>query len=281
VVIAIVAVLLAILLPSLAKVREYGKRATCMTNLRQLQIAWQTYADEHDGSIVNGNPVYVRGAPQTSGKPWLTGMSGDADPQTAAQAEAMMRAGALAPYVRDLRVYMCPSRYHNLSRSMEGAEWLSSYYIVPSMNCVPPDRRSSLDQKIRAGSSHNIGSTVLFVSKTSELVDPGPSSRMVFMDLGFGYDGALGTLDPQQESWLGTGEFTPIHHTDGTCVSFADGHEEYWKWTDPATVALGRNWVNGTLFGLNRPLVSGSGLSAKNPDAVRINLAFWGKWPLN
>jgi prepilin-type processing-associated H-X9-DG protein len=129
--------------------------------------------------------------------------------------------------------------------------------------------------------SRDIGSTVLFVSKTSELVDPGPSSRMVFMDLGFGYDGALGTLDPQQESWLGTGEFTPIHHTDGTCVSFADGHVEYWKWMDPATVVSGRNWVNGTLFGLNRALVSGSGLSAKNPDAVRINMAFWGKWPLN
>ena len=44
VVIAVIGILMAILLPSLAKARELGKRAKCMGNLRQLQIAWHVLA---------------------------------------------------------------------------------------------------------------------------------------------------------------------------------------------------------------------------------------------
>ncbi len=40
VVIAIIAVLMAILMPSLNRAREQGKRASCLSNLKQLQMAW-------------------------------------------------------------------------------------------------------------------------------------------------------------------------------------------------------------------------------------------------
>ena len=33
----------------------------------------------------------------------------------------------------------------------------------------------------------------------------------------------------------GTGP--PIHHSNGTCTSFADGSVRYWKWKDPRTIA--------------------------------------------
>ncbi len=39
VVIAIIAVLMAILMPALQRVREQGKRACCLSNLKQLQLA--------------------------------------------------------------------------------------------------------------------------------------------------------------------------------------------------------------------------------------------------
>jgi prepilin-type N-terminal cleavage/methylation domain-containing protein len=45
VVIAIIAVLMAILLPALNRVKEQGKRAVCLSNLRQLTMAWIMYAD--------------------------------------------------------------------------------------------------------------------------------------------------------------------------------------------------------------------------------------------
>jgi len=49
VVIAIIAILAALLLPSLASAKERGKRAACESNLRQIQMAAQLYADDTKG----------------------------------------------------------------------------------------------------------------------------------------------------------------------------------------------------------------------------------------
>ena len=45
---------MAILMPALNRVREQGKRAVCLSHLRQLGIVWIMYADDNDGKIVNG-----------------------------------------------------------------------------------------------------------------------------------------------------------------------------------------------------------------------------------
>ena len=55
VVIAIIALLMAILMPALSRAREQGKRAVCLSHLKQMQLSWIIYADENDGRIVNGN----------------------------------------------------------------------------------------------------------------------------------------------------------------------------------------------------------------------------------
>ena len=49
VVIAMIAVLMSILMPALQRVREQGKRASCLSNLRQLQLCWHMYAFEQRG----------------------------------------------------------------------------------------------------------------------------------------------------------------------------------------------------------------------------------------
>jgi prepilin-type N-terminal cleavage/methylation domain-containing protein/prepilin-type processing-associated H-X9-DG protein len=54
VVIAIIAILAALLLPSLASAKQAGKRAACVSNLRQVGIAIRTYADENEGQIPYG-----------------------------------------------------------------------------------------------------------------------------------------------------------------------------------------------------------------------------------
>ncbi len=55
VVIAIIAILMAILFPVLRRAKEQGKRTVCLANLKQLTAAWNLYADDYDGKIVNGN----------------------------------------------------------------------------------------------------------------------------------------------------------------------------------------------------------------------------------
>ena len=54
VVIAVIAILAALLLPSLAKAKDAGRRAVCLSNLRQVGIALQSYAHDNDGRIPYG-----------------------------------------------------------------------------------------------------------------------------------------------------------------------------------------------------------------------------------
>ena len=59
VVIGIIALLLSILLPALNKAREDAKRVRCLSNQRQLVMAWQMYASENKGKLVGSNtPAY-------------------------------------------------------------------------------------------------------------------------------------------------------------------------------------------------------------------------------
>ena len=57
VVIAIIAILAALLLPALAKAKASGQRASCLSNLHQIGLAVQMYADDYDGKIPRGNNV--------------------------------------------------------------------------------------------------------------------------------------------------------------------------------------------------------------------------------
>jgi prepilin-type N-terminal cleavage/methylation domain-containing protein/prepilin-type processing-associated H-X9-DG protein len=59
VVVAIIGILAALLLPALASAKTKGKSAGCISNLRQIGIAMQMYADDNDGFL----PTTTHGAP--------------------------------------------------------------------------------------------------------------------------------------------------------------------------------------------------------------------------
>ena len=54
VVIAIIAILAALLLPALARAKDSGRKAACISNLRQIGIAIHVYAQDNDGKIPYG-----------------------------------------------------------------------------------------------------------------------------------------------------------------------------------------------------------------------------------
>jgi len=62
VVVAVIAVLLAILLPALRKARTLTKRIACQSNLKQIAVAWNMYLDDNDGRFYqNGNANLLYG----------------------------------------------------------------------------------------------------------------------------------------------------------------------------------------------------------------------------
>jgi len=68
VVVAVLAMLIALLLPSLRQAKAQAKQVACQSNLRQIAVAWHAYLDAHEGSFyqcVNANMNY--GGKQGSG----------------------------------------------------------------------------------------------------------------------------------------------------------------------------------------------------------------------
>ncbi len=93
VVIAIIAILAALLLPVIAKSKEQGRSAACLSNLRQVGVALQLYAQDHDNKVPTLFDV-AAGVPPTND---LTRME-----------------LVLSNYLGNVRVLLCPSDKNDL-----------------------------------------------------------------------------------------------------------------------------------------------------------------------
>ncbi len=98
VVIAIIALLMSILMPTLSKVREQGKRSVCLNHQRQLGIAWMMYADDYRGKLVSG---------WTGNADSWAGAVHDGD--NVATQTAGIKAGGLFPYCENVKIFKCPT----------------------------------------------------------------------------------------------------------------------------------------------------------------------------
>src|SRR5262245_19744120 len=88
VVIAIIAILAAILLPSLATAKAKARDAECMNNLRQIRIGWHLWANDNEGQLPWEVPVSEGGtlvaASAVTVNPVAAASAAPASPQAAA-----------------------------------------------------------------------------------------------------------------------------------------------------------------------------------------------------
>ncbi|HEX8911093.1 MAG TPA: type II secretion system protein [Humisphaera sp.] len=101
VVIGIIALLMSILLPSLARVRQQAAQIKCCSNIRQLALAAHAYAGANKGIMVYSN----WGTPDANDQAgWLYKgkLTGPLIPDN-------VQDGQLWPYVNSVDVYKCPS----------------------------------------------------------------------------------------------------------------------------------------------------------------------------
>ena len=99
VVIGILAILVSLLVPTLARVREAAREAECRSHLRQLITGFFAFAVDHDRTLPGS--YYDIGAADLTHRCWL--MGGERDWKKAPQT------GTLFPYINDASIYRCPS----------------------------------------------------------------------------------------------------------------------------------------------------------------------------
>ena len=230
VVIAIIAILMAILIPTLNRAREQGQRATCLSNVRQLTLAWILYAQDNDDRIVNASTFFSRpGERAWIGARW----------QVEASIEEHRRHlmdGALYKYCENVNIYRCPT-------GIRGE--VLTYAIVDAMN----------------GATSIPGTKDLMVKRLSQVRRQ--SERFVFVDEGRISPDSW-TIFYDRESWW---DRPTCRHADGTNFSFADGHSEYWRWSDPRTVRLAKA----------EPGQDVDPAQPGNPDLQAVQRAAWGQ----
>jgi prepilin-type N-terminal cleavage/methylation domain-containing protein/prepilin-type processing-associated H-X9-DG protein len=241
VVIAIIALLLSIIMPALKRAKEAAKRVSCLGNLEQLTLAWVMYAQENDDKVVRSQAVLDNPGAAWTGWQYLT--------QTKEEQIDLIKDGLLYEYCSNYKAYRCP-----VSTEIEG---LRTYCITgqwwPGGNLAPPD---------------------LVVTKLTSARSP--TERSVFKDnVGTDHD-AIYNVYYDEELWRNIPNW---RHSNGTVLSFADGHAEHWQWKDlKRTVEVA---IASYEYALANPYVASrmidQGDQSGNVDLHRVQIAVWGK----
>jgi len=224
-VIAIIALLIALLTPVLRSAKERAHRAVCLSNLNQLTLAWLTYADEHDGKMVRGTAfstdtgtIVNRAVYEESwvGKAFLA-------PESRTELIDNPQKGALWPYIKDLDIYRCP-------RGITGHFLTYSIFSSANGGRVEGTYQPNTNIGEMKNLGKRVGSTVLKLTKLTDIISPAPGQRTVFIDQGETPTGTDFYVYYLYQKWKSQSP-PPLHHSDGATISLADGHAEYWKWS--------------------------------------------------
>jgi prepilin-type N-terminal cleavage/methylation domain-containing protein/prepilin-type processing-associated H-X9-DG protein len=239
VVIAIIALLMGVLLPALNKARKAAKRVVCMSNMRQIVVAWMTYAENSDGRIVNGGqypppPNRLSNGTLVTEPYWCSSFHTTADPGydwniggfwggneyctantpvlTYDERVEKLKKGALYRYIQNTKVYRCSEGEKNIHRT---------YSIPLSMNAHSDGVGVAHEGKVykRTGEIKRAAERLVFI----EEVRMTPDGLQICAD---------------QPWWQDYPDWPGVMHDNGATVGMADGHCDLWKWRCQETIDL-------------------------------------------
>jgi prepilin-type N-terminal cleavage/methylation domain-containing protein/prepilin-type processing-associated H-X9-DG protein len=133
VVIAILAILMAILMPTLHRAREQGQRTSCLSNLKQLTLGWILYADDNDDKVVHANTGLAYAWVHWRGR----GVS------EAEQLEGI-REGMLYRYCPEVQLYRCPTGIRGETVTYAVTDAMNGYDGIPGTEKLMVYRRMQI-----------------------------------------------------------------------------------------------------------------------------------------
>ncbi len=209
VVVAIIGVLAALLLPTLAKAKIRAQAIGCMNNTRQLTLAWLVQAGDNADVVLDAGAMATADMRDPSSDDFIDRYNTLAhDPLTA--------------YVGgNVKIYQCPGDTRKSTQAgFLGRSEARSY----SMNCY-------------IGGYFKARGITEFLSyvKLADLTRPGPVNTMVLLDEGPSINDSfflvdMGGFDPQNLPAKRLNDNPATYHNRAGSFSFADGHSEIHKW---------------------------------------------------
>jgi prepilin-type N-terminal cleavage/methylation domain-containing protein len=213
-VMATIAVLAALLLPILGKAKIKAQRTTCLSNLRQLSVAWMLYADDNHGFLAESYPV---GNPDV----WV---QGDVTKTGEVDNPELIRAGKLFNYNQSLGIYRCPAD-QGVTINGNLVPTLRSY----SMNCFMGGRNPNAGVIPPTAEAF-----VPFYAKESDIPQPSQLWVMLDEDERSINDGFF-VADPTAQIWIDLPAMSAHRHDWYFDLNFGDGHSSAWQLKDPHT----------------------------------------------
>jgi len=209
VVIAIIAILAGMLLPALSRAKMKAQSINCMSNLKQLALAWTMYAGDYRDSLVP-NILGTTNAWIGGGVSGMPGATNVLDIQN----------GKLYPYNTSTEIYRCPTDTKmpsDLVSALRGKRRVRSYSMCGRMGGDDGE------------TGWVLGSEYPMRKKLTDITAPGPTEAFVFVEESYLTidDGYFATKAPGVLTWQNS---PTTRHARASEFGFADGHSEIWKW---------------------------------------------------
>jgi prepilin-type N-terminal cleavage/methylation domain-containing protein/prepilin-type processing-associated H-X9-DG protein len=236
VVIAIIGILTALLLPALSSAKKRAQGIQCLSNLRQMGLGWQLYAGDHNSLLAPNCSGLDAG--QTMDTPsWVAGyLSPGSSPDNVdvglLVGSEFAQFGSIGGYVKQTAVYHCPS-----DKSVDKKTGKLRVRSISMNGWISPGRSGYV-----SGGYWDLRFEKY--ARQTDFVRLSPSDAFVFVDE---------RPDSVNDGWfkLDTSGYEPnepgkweitdlpaIYHNNASAFAFADGHGEFHKWRDPATLKL-------------------------------------------
>jgi prepilin-type N-terminal cleavage/methylation domain-containing protein/prepilin-type processing-associated H-X9-DG protein len=255
VVIAIIAILAALLLPSLARAKQKAYGVQCMSNTRQIMLAWRMYADDNQDVLPpNDYPWKTQATRNGSEQNWVFGSMLVPLDMISTDVLVNRQLSSLAQYNSQYSIYKCPAditmvqnkiRARSVSMNCAvGSRWWSAGMGGGAKGYPGATPGSRVGGGWLSGSFADPDPNYLTYGRSSEITRPSPSDLWVIMD-----ENPDTINDPLMAVSMVQGgnlvDFPAKYHAGAAGISFADGHSEVHKWMDDFAQTLPPGTITG------------------------------------